>query len=143
MTNFLNKNRDFGLLLIRIGLGLAFIFVYGKMKITGGPDFWEKMGGSMSVIGISFAPVFWGFLNAFVEFGGGILLLLGLFTRTTSLFMAFNMFIAMMTHFAAHDPWFRPIHPIELLSVFLAMLFFGAGKYSLDYLLFEKRKKKN
>ena len=140
-VNFLNRNRDIGILLIRIAVGLAFIFVYGKMKMFGGPDLWGKIGANMSIIGITFAPVFWGFLNACAEFIGGIFFTLGLFTRFTSFIMAFNMFVAAMTHFSAHDPWSKPIVPIQLLSVFIAMIFFGGGNYSLDYLIFKKREK--
>lgn len=126
---------------MRIGIGLAFIFTHGWNKIFGGPEFWTKLGGSMANLGITFAPAFWGFMASITEFGGGILLLLGLFTRTTSAFMAFTMFVAFMMHSSKLDPWSKTIYPMELFSVFMALLFIGAGKYSLDNLLFRKKER--
>ncbi len=141
ITNFLDKHKDAGILFLRIGIGLAFIFTHGWNKMFGGPEFWAKLGGSMANLGITFAPTFWGFMAAVTEFGGGILLVLGLFTRTTSAFMAFTMFVAFMMHSSKLDPWSKTIYPMELFSVFMALLFIGAGKYSLDNLLFRKKER--
>ncbi|RPI12667.1 MAG: DoxX family protein [Ignavibacteriae bacterium] len=137
---FFEKHKDMGLLLLRIGVGLGFILVHGLPKITGGPEMWTRLGGAMGNLGITFAPTFWGFMSSFAEFGGGILILLGLFTRPAAAFMAFNMFVAVMSHFVRLDPWGRVITPIELGSVFLGLIFLGAGKYSLDYLIFGRKK---
>src|SRR4030095_1466647 len=142
IRNFLDKYKDIGLLFIRLGLGFGFIFVHGWGKISGGPELWGKLGSSMSNLGITFAPEFWGFMSAPAEFGGGILLLLGLFTRPAAFFMAFNMFVAQMQHFSKLDPWNKVIYPMELFAVFMGLIFLGAGKYSLDYLLFRKRNEK-
>lgn len=142
LKNFLNRNRDLGILFIRISVGLAFVLVYGRDKLFLGPEFWIKIGGAMSNFGITFAPAFWGFLSSSTEFIGGILFVLGLFTRPVAFCMAFNMFVAAVTHFAAHDPWSRPILPIQLFSIFIAMIIFGGGKYSLDYLISKVRKDK-
>jgi putative oxidoreductase len=136
---FFDKNKDLGILILRIGVGLSFILVHGLPKITGGPEFWTRLGGAMGNLGITFAPNFWGLMSAFAEFGGGILILLGLFTRPAAAFMAFNMFVATLSHFVRLDPWGRVITPIELGSVFLGLIFIGAGKYSLDYII-SKRK---
>jgi putative oxidoreductase len=142
LTKFFDKNRDFGILIIRLGIGLAFVFVYGEMKIFAGPDFWKMLGGAMANLGINYAPVFWGLLSALAEFAGGILLTLGLFTRTTSFFMAFNMFVAAVSHFSVHDPWFKAITPVQFFAVFAGLIFIGAGKYSLDYFFFGRKKVK-
>lgn len=139
---FFEKHKDLGLLLLRIGIAAGFIFIHGYPKISGGPEFWTKLGGSMGNLGITFAPAFWGFMSGFAEFGGGILLLLGLFTRPAAAIMAFNMFVALMSHFSRLDPWARAIYPIEVGSVFLGLIFLGAGKYSIDYLI-SKRKLKS
>lgn len=139
IKNFLVKQSDAGILILRLVIGLAFIFVHGWGKFFGGPEFWSKLGGAMSNFGITFAPVFWGFMAAFTEFAGAILISLGLFTRTASLFLAFTMFVAFIMHTSKHDPWMFSIYPLEMLSVFTALSFIGAGKYSLDYLLFSKK----
>jgi putative oxidoreductase len=139
MKNFFTKHANAGLLILRVGIGIAFIFTHGYAKITGGPELWEKIGGSMANVGITFVPVFWGFMAALSEFGGGILILLGLFTRPAAAFMAFTMLMAAIQHLSKLDPWARVIYPTEMFSVFMALLFIGAGRYSLDHLI-SKRK---
>ncbi len=139
IKNFLNKYSDAGILFLRIGIGFAFIFVHGWGKIMGGPELWGKLGGSMANLGITFAPVFWGFMAAISEFGGGILILLGLFTRPASAFMAFTMLVAFIQHSSKLDPWNRTIYPMEMFAVFMALLFIGAGKYSIDALISRKK----
>lgn len=139
IKNFLQKYNQAGILILRVGIGIAFIFTHGYSKIMGGPELWAKIGGSMGNMGITFAPAFWGFMASISEFGGGILILLGLFTRPASAFMAFTMLVAFMQHTSKLDPWARAIYPMELFSVFMCLLFIGAGKYSLDYLFFKKK----
>ena len=139
IMGYSKKHSDWGILILRIGIGLAFALVYGWPKISGGPDFWVKLGSAMGNLGINFAPAFWGFMSSITEFGGGILLIIGLFTRPVAFFMAFNLLVAMIQHLIHHDPWNIVIHPIELFIVFTALLFFGAGKYSLDYFISGKK----
>jgi putative oxidoreductase len=140
IKNFVEKYRDFGLLFIRIGIGIAFVFTYGLMKIQAGPEMWTMIGAAMSKVGITFGHTFFGFLASATEFFGGILLILGLFTRTTALFMAFTMLMAFITHLSMLDPWHTAMHPMELFAVFMGLVFLGGGKYSLNYLFFERRK---
>jgi len=139
MKNFLSKNSDIGILVLRLGLGTAYLFVHGWGKIMQGPELWAKIGTSMSNLGINQLHVFWGFMASIAEFGGGILLILGLFTRSASSFMAFTMLVAAVQHFSKLDPWNRVIYPIEMFSAFVLLIFIGAGKYSLDNLLFKRK----
>lgn len=141
IKNFLQKYSDAGLLFIRFGIGIPFVFVYGIMKIEGGPEMWQMVGSAMSNIKINFGHVFFGFLAAASEFFGGILILLGLFTRIAAAFLAFTMLMAFIAHTSAMDPWHMAMHPMELFGVFMGLIFTGAGKYSLDNIIFNRNKK--
>lgn len=139
LSKFLNKHKDIGILLLRLSTGIGFVFVHGEGKIFGGPELWAKIGSSMSNYGITFFPAFWGFMAGFAEFFGGILLILGLFTRPAAGFMAFTMVTAALVHLSRLDPWNRVIYPVEMLGIFLCLIFIGAGKYSLDNFIFKKK----
>jgi putative oxidoreductase len=138
-SRFLKKHADFGLLLLRLTTGIGYIFIHGLPKISGGPELWGRIGKAMSNYGITFIPEFWGFMAALSEFGGGILLIFGLFTRPAALFMGITMFVAATFHLSKLDPWSRVIYPTEMLGIFLCLIFIGAGKYSLDNLIFGKK----
>jgi putative oxidoreductase len=125
---------DLGLLIIRVGIGIMFI-MHGYPKITGGVAVWEFLGMQMGNIGIGFAPVFWGFMAALAEFGGGILLITGLLTRPAAFGMFFTMLIAALMHLSMGEGIKGSAHAIELGIVFLALMFAGGGKYSLDAIL--------
>jgi putative oxidoreductase len=134
---------NFGLLIIRIGIGIMFV-LYGEGKMFGGPEKWAKLGGAMEGLGITFLPAFWGFMAALAEFGGGILLVLGLLFRPACFLMFCTMFVAASVHWidaaeageALKGKIMSGSHAIELGIVFLALLFTGPGKYSVDNKLF-------
>ncbi|MGH2574989.1 MAG: DoxX family protein [Ignavibacteria bacterium] len=140
ILTFLDKYRDFGLLLMRLGLGISYSLIHGWGKISAGPELWGKLGNAMSNLGITFLPHFWGFMAAFSEFFGSILLVAGLFFRPAAFLMAFTMFVAMMSHLVRLDPWSRVFSPMVLMFIFAGLFFIGPGKYSLDELI-RKRKK--
>ena len=129
--SFLENHRDWGLLVMRLGVGLAFM-VHGWPKISGGVEFWTKLGGAIGVVGITFAPVFWGFMAAASEFFGGLLVALGLFARPAAALMGFTMIIATTMHITRGDGFNVFSHPLKLAFVFIGLVLLGAGKYSFD-----------
>jgi putative oxidoreductase len=129
-------NRDLGLLVIRLGVGLSMFLFHGYGKITGGPERWSGIGGSMESLGITFLPTFWGFMAAFSESVCSILLILGLFFRPAAALLAFTMFVAVLRHLGLPDDdpsagWKGASHALELGSVFLGLLLAGSGRYAL------------
>jgi putative oxidoreductase len=127
---FLGRFRDFGLLLMRAGLGAAFV-VHGSGKMFH-PENWAMLGGEMAKFGITFAPVAWGFAAAFAEFGGGILFVLGFLFRPAAILLTCTMVVAMSHHLAAHDGFQVYSHAFEVGVVFLGLIFVGPGKLSID-----------
>ena len=126
----LARHRDLGLLILRVGIGLSFV-VHGSGKMFD-PDKWQRLGGAMANLGITFAPAFWGFMAAFAEFGGGILFVLGFCFRPVAAMMAFTMLVAMISHISRGDGFGGYSHALELGIFFLGMLFVGPGRFSLD-----------
>lgn len=131
-------NKDIGILILRVGMGTMFIW-HGAPKIFGGPQYWEGLGKAMGNLGIHFLPIFWGFLAAFAEFFGGIMIVLGFITPLAAALLAFNMFVATMFHFGMNQGLAQAAHPITAGIVFLSLIFLGAGKYSVDYYLVKKK----
>lgn len=123
-------NKDLGILIFRIGIGIAFI-IHGFPKITGGPEKWEALGAAVSHVGITFAPTFWGFMAALAEFGGGILLITGLFFRTAVTGLFITMFVAAFMKFSKGMEFKEYAHAMEMAIVFLGFFFIGPGKYKL------------
>ena len=127
----LDKYRDIGLLILRVGIGVMFM-IHGLPKLTGGPEKWVMLGGTMKVLGVGFAPMAWGFMAALSECAGGLLLVLGFFTRPACFFLLATMIVATSMHIGKGDPLVRYSHALEAGILFLSLIFIGPGKYSLD-----------
>ena len=130
----LGNYRNFGLLIIRIGLGIMFIF-HGLPKLEGGVKSWEMTGSAANYVGIHFWHVAWGLAAACVETLGGFLLIIGLIFRPVCLLLLINLLVA--ASFLYHQPGeagglMGASHAIEDAIVFAGLLFVGPGKYSVD-----------
>ncbi|MDH3196602.1 MAG: DoxX family protein [Candidatus Krumholzibacteria bacterium] len=130
-------NRNLGLLLLRVGIGLSLLAAHGYDKITGGPDLWAGVGANMKNLGIGFWPTLWGFMAAVSEFGASILLMLGVLFRPAAAMLAFTMFVAILTHM--NMPADAPAaglkgasHAFELFCVYIALILTGPGKYAFS-----------
>jgi putative oxidoreductase len=134
MKQYFADKYDLGLLILRLGLGIMFIF-HGAPKLFGGPELWSKIGGAMGNFGIHFLPEFWGFMAAIAEFGGGIALILGVLFQPMMLILVINLIVAASSHFARGQGLSGASHAIEDGIVFLSLIFIGPGKYTLYWLL--------
>lgn len=132
----LDDGRDYGLLVMRLGVGLMFFFVHGLPKIQAGPELWAKIGGAMANLGISFAPAFWGLMAASAECFGGLFLAMGLLARPAAAAMAFTMLVAATMHLTAGDGLKGAAHAVELFFVLSGLVLAGAGRFSLDRKIF-------
>ncbi len=130
----LGNYRNFGLLIIRIGLGIMFIY-HGYPKIIGGIKTWEMIGTATGNVGIHFLPVVWGLLAALTETVGGFLLIIGLGFRLACLFLIIDLTVASLFHLHQTGPMgglAMASHAIEDAIMFAGLLFVGPGKYSVD-----------
>ena len=127
---------NFGLAIVRIfsGLGIALGHGIGKIPVS------EGLVESIDKLGFPF-PVFFAWGAALSEFGGGLLLTLGLGTRPVSLFLFLTMAgVAFLHH--AEDPFARKEKVFLYLVIFLFFFLVGSGKYGIDNAIRNHRAKK-
>ena len=129
-------NLDLGLLIARAGVGLSMLVLHGWGKLMGGPRAWEYLGNQMGNLGIDFLPTMWGFMAMFAEVFGSALLILGLFFRPAAVLLAGTMAVAAIRHLslpadAEQAGWAGASHALELLAVYVGLLFTGPGRYRI------------
>lgn len=127
----LGKYKNFGLLVIRVGLGILFIY-HGLPKLIGGPSRWEHLGGAAGVVGLHFLPTFWGLLCAVTETFGGVLVIVGLAFRPVCLLLVLNLFVAAVFTYHASGNFGDATHALEDAVTFAGLFFIGPGSYSVD-----------
>jgi len=119
---------EFAFFLVRVIIGFLFA-CHGAQKLFGVLGGTSQLGHTkMMIAGI-------------IEFGGGLLIALGLFARIAAFLAAGEMAVAYFTVHAPHNFW--PIINKGELAVaycffFLFVVAAGAGPYSLDRLLRRK-----
>lgn len=128
-TSFNAAQANFWLLIIRIS-------VCGFMLTHGIPKFMKLLGGGPikfgDPIGIGTTPSF--LLIIFAEVLCSIFILMGFATRIA----AFILFISMaVAAFIAHsdDPFATTEKALLYLLIYLALMVFGAGRFSVDQLI--------
>lgn len=131
------KKNEIAWCFMRVGIGLI-MFGHGIPKLINGIEMWENLGMFVHPLGIYFMPTLWGFLGACTEFFGGLMLASGFLTRVASLALSIMMFVAFVWHMDRGDNFGLAGHPLALLFVFIAIIFIGGGKYSLDAYLNRK-----
>ena len=121
---------DTALTVLRLVLGVTFILHGGQKLFVYGLD---GVAASFGQMGIP-AAGFFGPLVAFVEFFGGIAIVLGLLTRLAALGIGATMVVAILTVHLKQG-FFNPggvEFPLALLASAAALVLTGAGAYSVD-----------
>jgi len=121
---------DTALAVLRVVLGITFILHGGQKLFVFG---FAGVSGAFAQMGIP-APGLLGPFVAFVEFFGGIAILLGLLTRLAALGIAATMVVAILTVHLKNG-FFAPTgveFPLSLLGSAIALIITGAGDFSLD-----------
>ncbi len=132
----LEKYRDEGLLIARLGFGLGLLFYHGWEKIVDGPERWTSTGSAVSHLGIDFGHTFFGLLAALLESVGGLMIASGLFFRPICALLFLEMLVVVNYHYAVDRG--NPGHAFKNAFFALGLMFVGPGKYSLDELISRK-----
>ena len=139
MLNFLFKSKpdyiNFGLLFYRLALGIS-MFYHGYLKYVSGEQGLYKVGAMLSALGVSSGfEVILGTIASYAEMVGGILLIIGLFTRIGTLLVVGTLAIATILNLNGN--FFSWDYPSQMAFGAIMLFFAGAGRYSLDKALFK------
>jgi putative oxidoreductase len=124
---YLDRLQPLALLALRIVLGVIMIG-HGYGKVFGGLHHHVEM---VSGLGL---PGWLAYFSAAAEFGGGILVIAGLLTRFSALAILIDLLVAI---WKVH--WKNGLmaqggyqFPLALAAIAFALIFLGAGPFSLD-----------
>lgn len=126
MIQFLFVFSDWGLLILRVALGLIMVaHGWPKLKnLKGTAEGFKAMGFK--------PPRFWGTVVAIVEFFGGLVLILGLFTQFFAFLILIQFMVAILR--VKGRQGFVGGYEFDLLILVaaFALMILGAGTISLD-----------
>lgn len=121
--------RDVGLLSMRVALAAMMIAGHGWPKLA---TFAERATRFADPLGVGSKTSL--ILAIGAEIGCSVLLAMGLLTRAAVVPLAFTMAVAAFVIHGA-DPWQKKEMALLYLVPFLALLFTGPGRFSVDGLL--------
>lgn len=127
----LSKYSNLGLLIIRVGLGVAFV-LHGMGMFKGGEETLRNVGAAMANFGIPGGYYAFGVMAGLTQMIGGLLLVLGAFFRPACLMLLWVMTVALIMHLRHGDSFMVYSHAMEAWTVFLGLLLIGPGKISVD-----------
>ena len=130
---YLERLQPLALLVMRLALG-AIMVAHGYHKVFGGLHHFAQFISSMGL------PGWLGYVSAFTEFLGGLLVLAGLFTRPAAFAICINLMVAIgkvHIHNGLLGAPDRPGYefPMAAAALAFALIFLGAGPISLDHIL--------
>ena len=127
-----------GLLILRLGIGLIFV-THGYPKMAGiGSDpkvNREGLQNSVRRLGLPF-PREMAIVIGAMQFFGGLMLWLGFGTRLAAFMLAVIMLVAATRNFVEKQFLDSADFPFSLLTSLVALILLGGGALSLDWLLF-------
>jgi putative oxidoreductase len=133
----LNRLAGFAPLVVRVIVGVI-MSAHGWQKLMGGP---ANFAEGLAQLGVPL-PGLMAWVVTFVELVGGILLIVGLFSRLAALLLTIE-FIVIILRVKIHVPLIAPPHSaypgkeldLALLAGFVVVLLMGPGRISLDHAL--------
>lgn len=131
---FLDKLRPAALLVLRIAFGVVFVY-HGYPKLFSRTEFFQQAFAGLGL------PPWLSYVAGVIEFFGGILLVVGLFTRVAALLLAIEFVFAIWKVHLAEGILAVTEYEFALLVVGAALVLAssGAGAASLDYAIFRDK----
>lgn len=130
---YLDRLQPLALLVMRLSLGVI-MTVYGYHKVFGGLQHFAHMIGGMGL------PSWLGYVSAFTELIGGLLIIMGFFTRPAAFAIFINLGVAIWkVHLhngllgSPDRPGFE--FPLATATLAFALIFFGGGPIAIDHVL--------
>ena len=121
-----SSSANIGITVLRVFAGLSMALAHGLGKVP------PSEGLVQATAGMGFPlPGLFAWAAALSEFGGGLLLALGLATRPAAVFVGFTMAVAAFIRHA-DDPFGSQEKALLYLAICVALALIGAGKYSVD-----------
>jgi putative oxidoreductase len=129
MFGWLDRAQPLALTVIRVVLGVV-MTAHGYTKVFGGLS---KHAAFVHSLGI---PGWLGYVSAFAEFGCGILLIIGLVTRFAAFAICIDLLVAIFKVHINHGLTGQGGYefPLALAAIAFALIFFGGGPISADWL---------
>jgi putative oxidoreductase len=128
-VRYFDRLQPLALLVMRLALG-AVVFGHGYLKVFGGLHHHAQLVASLGL------PAWTAYLSAFTEFFGGLLVLLGLFTRIAAFAICIDLSVAIWK-----VNWHSGMmgnggyeFPLALAALAFALIFFGAGPMAFDHI---------
>jgi putative oxidoreductase len=125
-----DRYRDVGLLIVRLGVGLNFLYFHGWPKIVSGPRGWSRTGEAMANFGVPGGYEAFGLMAGLGEGLGGLLFAIGLFFRPAALWLLSVMVVATFEQYSRPMP--APEHALKNAFLFAGMFLVGPGRFALD-----------
>jgi putative oxidoreductase len=126
---YLDRLQPLALFIMRLALG-AVMVAHGYHKVFGGLHHHAQMVAGLGL------PGWLGYVSAFAEFFGGLLVLVGLFTRLAAFAICVDMAVAI---WKVH--WHNGLtgekgyeFPLALGAIAFGLIFLGSGPIALDHL---------
>ena len=127
---YLDRLQPLALVVVRLALGVIMVS-HGYQKVFGGLHHHAQFVAGLGL------PAWLGYVSAFAEFLGGILVLAGFFTRAAAFALLVDLIVAI---WKVH--WHNGLtgdhgyeFPLAAAALAFALIFFGGGAISFDHVL--------
>ena len=124
---YLDRLQPLALLVMRLTLG-AVMIGHGSPKVFGGLHHHAQFIASLGL------PAWTAYLSAFAEFFGGVLVLLGLFTRVAALAICIDLSVAIVKVDIHRGLVGGYELSLSLAALAFALIFLGGGPIAFDHI---------